>query len=280
MIYKRLQIVTLSALLMLTGGCSYNSTLEGLSRGILNENDPQLVSEGLPSYLLILDGLLVSDPENIHLLLSASRLYGAYASTFVSEPERAKKLASKARDYAHRALCRKLEKICATLSSPIPALQKALTDNGDHHLDILYGFNVAWVTWIQQNSEDWGAIADLPRTETIFQHIIRLNPAYDQGNLQLYMAVLSTQRPAALGGKPETGRAYFEKAIEYSQGKNLMAKVMFARYYARLVFDRSLHDQLLQDVLHAPAQAPGLTLINTLAQQQAKQLLETADDYF
>ncbi|RMH22765.1 MAG: hypothetical protein D6698_00535 [Gammaproteobacteria bacterium] len=265
---------------MHTGGCSYNNTLEGLSSGILNENDPQLVSEGLPSYLLVLDGLLEGDPDNVHLLLSASRLYGAYASTFVSEPERARKLASKARDYAHHALCLKLEKICAVLAAPVPSLEMALNDNKGDHLDILYGFDVAWVTWIQQNSQDWGAIADLPKTEAIFRHIIRFDPAYDHGNVQLYMAVLSSQRPAALGGKPEAGRAYFEKAIEYSDGKNLMAKVLFAQYYARLVFNRPLHDQLLRDVLNTPARSPGLTLINTLAKQQAKQLLESADDYF
>ena len=57
-----------------------------------------------------------------------------------------------------------------------------------------------------------------------------------------------------------------------------MAKVEFARRYSRLVFDQPLHDRLLNDVLSADPEEPGLTLSNTLAQQQAKELL--ADDYF
>jgi hypothetical protein len=56
--------------------------------------------------------------------------------------------------------------------------------------------------------------------------------------------------------------------------------VEYARGYARLVYDRELHDRLLSEVLGSPVQAEGLTLFNTLAQQEARQLLESADDYF
>ena len=44
-------------------------------------------------------------------------------------------------------------------------------------------------------------------------------------------------------------RQCFERAIEISEGKTLMAKVIYARQYARLVFDQELHDRLLQEVL-------------------------------
>ena len=55
---------------------------------------------------------------------------------------------------------------------------------------------------------------------------------------------------------------------------------MYAEQYARLMFDRDLHDRLLNEVLEAPALADGLTLMNTVAKEQAQQLLESADDYF
>ncbi len=54
----------------------------------------------------------------------------------------------------------------------------------------------------------------------------------------------------------------------------------FARYYARTLYDRELHDQLLREVLTADPVQPGYTLFNTLAQAQAEELLESADDYF
>jgi hypothetical protein len=86
--------------------------------------------------------------------------------------------------------------------------------------------------------------------------------------------------PPSLGGRPEIGRAHFEKAIEISEGRYLMTKVMFADQYARLLFDRELHDKLLGEVMDSDPAEPGLTLINTVAQRRAQELLETADAYF
>ena len=59
-----------------------------------------------------------------------------------------------------------------------------------------------------------------------------------------------------------------------------MAKVLLASEYARLTFDRELHDRLCREVVESPAEAPGLTLSNTLAQDQALRLLATSDEYF
>jgi hypothetical protein len=92
--------------------------------------------------------------------------------------------------------------------------------------------------------------------------------------------VLNSVRPEAVGGKPELGRSYFEKAVALSGGKNLFAKTLEAEFYARLVFNQELHDKLLNEVLAADPNVPGLTLINTLAQERAKKLLVSGKDYF
>jgi hypothetical protein len=91
---------------------------------------------------------------------------------------------------------------------------------------------------------------------------------------------MRSQLPPALGGKPELGRAQFEQAIAISNNRDLMAKVEYARNYARLVFDQELHDRLLNEVLQASPEEPGLTLSNVLAQQQARRLLDSSKDYF
>jgi hypothetical protein len=59
-----------------------------------------------------------------------------------------------------------------------------------------------------------------------------------------------------------------------------MAKVLLAQNYARLVFDWELHDRLCREVIDADPVAPGLTLINTVAQEEAKKLLDSSEDYF
>jgi hypothetical protein len=86
--------------------------------------------------------------------------------------------------------------------------------------------------------------------------------------------------PPAAGGKPEKGRAHFERAIELSGGRNLGAKVDFAEGYARLLYERELHDRLLNEVMEADPVEPGNTLLNVLAQERAEELLASADDYF
>ena len=109
---------------------------------------------------------------------------------------------------------------------------------------------------------------------------MELDGGYANGNAHLYMGVFETLVPPGMGGRPEIGRQHFEQALDISGGLNLMVKVMYADQYARLMFERKLHDQLLQDVLAAEVKAPGLTLMNTVAKERAQRLLDTADDYF
>jgi len=47
-----------------------------------------------------------------------------------------------------------------------------------------------------------------------------------------------------------------------------------------MTFDRELHDRLLNEVLAADPDEPGLILSNVLAQQEAQILLDTSADYF
>jgi hypothetical protein len=72
----------------------------------------------------------------------------------------------------------------------------------------------------------------------------------------------------------------FERAIEISHDENLMAKVLYAERYARMLFDRELHDKLLQEVIDADIKVSNQTLINTIAKQKAVELLLDGDDYF
>ncbi len=280
---KRLLLTVILATNLLASGCSSMITSLGdnLSSAIANQDDPETVRAGAPSFMLFIDGMIAGDPEDRGLLIAGSRLYSSYAAAFVDEPARAKKLAERAFHYAERALCQSQERICQLRSGPylelLPAI-KAIDDDDD--VDVLYAYALSWALWIKTHSSDWNAVADLPKVEAMLEQVIALNNEYRQGEPWLYLGIIRSQVPPALGGKPEKGREAFEKAVALSGGRNLMAKVEFARSYARLVFDRELHDQLLNEVLNANTEAPGYTLSNTLAQRQAKTLLQSAADYF
>ena len=145
---------------------------------------------------------------------------------------------------------------------------------------VLYNLGSIWAGWIQGNSSDFTAIAQLGRVKALIQRVADLDPEHANGGAFLYMGVFETLLPPAMGGRPELGRQHFERALAISNERNLIVKVMLADQYARLMFDRELHDQLLQEVLAADVQAPRLTLMNTVAQERALLLLDSADDYF
>jgi hypothetical protein len=133
---------------------------------------------------------------------------------------------------------------------------------------------------IQADSGNWSMIADIPKVQLLLQRVVELAPTLEAGQPQLYLGVLSTLLPPAYGGKPELGRAHFERALELSDGRNQMVRVLFAQHYTRLVFDRELHDRLLAEVMAADPDVRGLVLVNTLARQRAGELQASADAYF
>jgi len=249
-----------------------------LASAMLNQDDPDIVRAGAPAYLLLLDGMIHDNPNDQSLLLAGSRLYGAFATGLIREPVRVRRLTQRSREYAQLAFCARYGEICAQADARYDQFAATADRIAPDELNLLYVYATSWAGWIAARSDDWGALADLPKVEYLLERIVAQVPEYDQGRAQLYLGVMHSQLPPALGGKPEIGRAHFELAIAYSDGRDLMAKVEYARRYARLVFDQPLHDRLLHEVLAAPAQAPDLTLSNILAKQQAELLLK--DEYF
>ncbi|MEA1890279.1 MAG: TRAP transporter TatT component family protein [Pseudomonadota bacterium] len=253
---------------------------DNLSQAIQNQNDPDTVRQGAPAYLIMIDSFIQGSPDDVDLLIAGSNLYGSYAGAFITKPARAMRLTEKSRQYALHAFCIQLPEFCDIQGKHFPEFEKALQKINKSNLPVLNTWGIAWAGWIQTRTEDWTAIADIPKIKAIMLRVVELDPAWDNGNAQLYLGVLNAFLPAAMGGKPELAKEYFEQAIRHSDRKNLMVKTLYAQYYARIVFDKQLHDKLLNEVLQAPVSSPGMTLVNTLAREQAQQLLDESDDFF
>jgi hypothetical protein len=264
---------------LLLSACSTSGIVRDLQGAVLNSRDLATVEQGSPAYLLLIDAL-VADSDDEELLAAAATLNSAYAGVFVRDPARQQLLADKALGYALRAVCEEDDEYCELRQKPFAEYSLLIEAMDEDELDLFYALATSWAGWISAHRSDWNAVADMGRVEKIIQTIVRLDPGYRQGDPYLYLGTLATLLPEALGGKPELGKQHFERAIALSEGHNLMAKVMYAQNYARLKFDRELHDALLSEVLSASPDYPGFTLVNTYAQQQAKQLMETADAYF
>lgn len=269
-----------------TTGCSLvvarttQNFADGLSIAIADANDPQTVGSALPAYILALEGMLVKDPSNADTLAATSKLYLLQASLFIEDPLRAKRASEKALGYARHSACLRMSSMCGVDTFPYQILMAKLQSANSKDVPSLYLLSTAWGLWIQTHKEDWSAVAQLAQVKAIMQRIVEIDETYEHGSVHVYLGTLESLVPPAMGGKPDVAKRHFEKAIEISAGKDLYAKVSYAQHYARLLFDRELHDKLLQDVLASDAQVGGFTLNNIIAQQQAQKLLESADAYF
>jgi hypothetical protein len=271
-------------LLSTLGGCASfvssaaNGLADGLTGAILDSRDPETVGSAIPAYLLLLDGLVMQNPNDAAMLRASATLHGAFGGNFVEDPERAGSLQARALELALRAACVERRTACDLRDAGFPAFEAWLESEDD--AEALYVLGTSWAGYVQTHSDDWNAVAELARVRAVFERILALDERIEDGGAHLYLGVLDTLLPPAMGGRPEEGRAHFERAIEISEGRHLTAKLLLAESYARLVFDRDLHDRLLEEVLAAPVEAPSLTLANVIAQRRARELLDSADAYF
>ncbi len=250
-----------------------------LSAAIQDQDDPELVREAIPAFLLLLDSMVRSSPDNAATLGAAAELYAVYGTAFTSDPVRARVLTRRARRYGLRALCADDKGACGIENLRFDQYEQAVNRIDANAAAALYSYSIASLAYIRAHSADFGAIADLPKAEVALNRLLVID-APDAAAVNMYLGILNTLRPPALGGKPDVGRAYFETALELSAGKDLSVKVEYARGYARLVYDRDLHDRLLNEVLAGEVNQAGYTLVNSLAHQQARELLASADEYF
>ena len=252
-----------------------------LSDAVLNQEDPKIVRDGAPAYLLLLDSLVAGNPENPVILSSASDLYASYSAIFVNDANRSKILSERALKYSKKALCISYKDSCNWDDYSFDDFNLSLDDFDMKYSDRLLTYSTSYLVYIRSHSNDWNAIARLPYIESALEYYVEKNPETENiDSVYTYLGILSTLLPPALGGDYEKGKRYFENAIEFSGDKNLSAKVEYALSYARPLYDRELHDKLLQEVISSNPVKKNYTLLNVIAKEQASAMLEDADEYF
>jgi hypothetical protein len=253
---------------------------ESVSASILNQDDPETAKAALPTFMVLIDGFISDNPEDPDILASGATLYASYGAIFADDEARASRLTTRARGYALRAMCESYTPACSWPDTNYDEFVATLDGIGPKQSEYLYTYGFASMAFLNAHSSDMNSLAELPQVEALFEHYMDISG--DSVNVSVYsfMGTLLTLMPPALGGKPEKAREYFEKAIAVTDGKDLSAKVEYARRYAKMLYERELHDQLLNEVMAADPYQDGYTLSNVLAKEQAAVLLAEADDYF
>ena len=253
---------------------------DDISASVLNQDDPETAKAALPTFMVLIDGMIRDNPRDPDLLASGATLYASYGAIFADDETRASRLTTRARNYASTAMCESYRPSCDWADNTYDEFVASLEGVGARQAEILYTYGFASLAFLRAHSSDWNSLAELPQMEALFNHYMAISGDAANSAVYTYMGILLTLRPPALGGEPERAREYFEKAIALTDGRDLSAKVEFARGYAKLLYERELHDRLLSEVLAADPYYDGFTLGNVLAKEQAAVLMAEADDYF
>lgn len=283
---KTVRILCLILTAASTGGCASlisnvtSDLADNLSSAMLNQDDPETVRAGMPSYMILMDSFVEGSPDDPNMLAAAAKLYASYGAVFAEDDARASRLTSRARRYALHAMCEVYTDSCAWREMNYEDFVATLDDLNAEHADTVYVYSFATLAYLRAHRSDWNSLAELPQAEALVKRYLEISGDSANAAAHMYLGAILTLLPPSLGGKPEEARIHFEKAIVLSGGRDLGAKIEFAKGYAKLLYDRELHDQLVNEVLDASPYADGLTLTNVLAQEEALQLRAEADDYF
>lgn len=256
------------------------------------DDDPELVAAALPFGLKVIESVLAEQPEHRGLLLSAARGYLLYSYAYLSLPaqrleltdlaaaqalrRRSRNLALRAHGYALRALALDYPQIDTVLrAAPEEAVQRIATPERD--VEALYWTAAALALAISSSRNEPALLARLPEVEAMVQRALQLDETWNEGALhELAMNLAgSGTRPADAA----TLEAHYTRALELSAGAGV--HVTYAEAAALPRQDRALFTQLLERALAVDIERqPEQRLLNVLAQQRARWLLDNLDQWF
>ncbi len=252
------------------------------AEALYEEEDLQIAEQSLASNLKLIDGLLKTDPENKTLLLLAAQGYAGYALGFAEDqnPERAKKLYLRARDYALKVL-RKDPKFSAAEKAGYNQLEEVLANYSKEKVPALFWAGFSWAGYALLSLDDQNALADFPTIKVLMRRVEELNPEYFHGAVLLFWGAYYGMIPKMLGGKPDKALEYFNKNFRLNNERFLLAYVYAAKFYAAKVLDEELFDRFVNHVMQTPSDVDhNLTLFNQIAKQKARRLMDEKEDLF
>lgn len=295
--------ITLSLLLLLTGGCSMRSMAADTIGDMLasgdgvftDDDDIELIGEALPFSIKLVESMILESPEHRGLLLAAARGYVLYAYAYVQFPAeqaaghdlaearrlraRAGKLYLRAFGYAIRALEVEYPGLGAALARAPEDAVGRIDDEAAGEVPYLYWSAAALGLAISVSKRDTAMLARLPEVEALLQRGLALDADFDNGALHEFAMVWAE----AIPGTSARGDldAHYRQALGLSAGKRASVYVTYAVAKAVPSQDRALFDRLLADALAVdPDALPEKRLQNTIAQRRARWLLARSDKLF
>lgn len=280
-------------------GCNMTKLMADNMVGSLNdahtafnrEHSVRQAREAVAASLSMIDGFIVSSPNNVELLLiGAENNTTAAAGLIEFDDERwATELYRKGLGYALRALS-ELDADMARLvrDGSLAQLNTALAklEAEDDAVAGLYWTALAWGGLINLNLDDIHVVADLPKVLAIVERLAVVAGDFHFAGPHLFLAVYYGSRGPAVGGDLKQSKVHFEEVFRRTKRRYLIAQVYYAEFYCvslgseRPALARAEFTHKLEYVLNAPMDIlEGQQLTTAIAKQRAEELLPQLDDY-
>jgi predicted anti-sigma-YlaC factor YlaD len=290
--------------LFLCIGCSINKLAVSMVADMLSgedstvftgDEDPVLIGSALPFALKLYESLLEADPDNTKLLLATGKAFCLYAFAYVQAPAemlpdhefemqeaallRAKKLYLRGRDYILHAFSIMNTDFYAAFQEN--QADEALSYIKEKEVPWLYWAGAAWLGAITTDPFDMELMMGHPVAIGFIMKVVQMDDSYDHGSPHELLVSYYGSIPDAMGGSEEKARFHYEKALHYSGGLKAGPHLALA---TSVCVSRQYPDEftaLLDKVLEIDvSEETEYRLLNILAQQKAKWLLEHLEDFF
>ncbi len=289
-------------LLPLTAGCSIRRTAINMVGDALvsgnsvfeTDEDLELVGAALPFGLKLMEGLLTESPDHPGLLLTSCRGFVLYSYAYVHyeaeiaeeyDLDRARALRKRARRLYLRALTyglRGLERSYPGFENllflePQKAVKRIGSKNSKRDLPFLYWSAAALGLALSVSLDDASLLARLPEVEAMINRGLALDEGWENGSFHQ----VKIQLAGAKVGEPdrELIRKHYERALEFSQGRNAGLYIAYAEAVSVPTQNMSEFRSLIDKTLSIdPDQHPENRLENLIARRKALWLLDHIDE--
>ncbi|MCP4444846.1 MAG: hypothetical protein GY811_05805 [Myxococcales bacterium] len=291
------------------GACDLGKIAVGTTSKVLDrgkyaskqEPDYDFAAAALPASLKTVESFHMTDPSNQRLTNILAEGFCQYTSGFIEDEwevavfakdfeaaeylsNRASKNFMRCMGYGLHILGKKWQK--AILGS-VKDVEKRLARTGFGKRDALLWTGVGLAGSINHNKGNPAMLAQVEKAKAIIERVIVLDTKHKQkdkakaGFAHIVRAMLYLALPKLYGGDPEAGKAEFDTAIQITENKFLLAKVLVARKYAVATQDKELFRKTLIEVLRTdPAIWPAQRLANEIAHRRAKRYLKHEKEFF
>lgn len=264
--------------------CSTVNIIDGLSKSLYRQKDIKLIEDGAPAFLLLIEGLITTYPDNKDMLLAGIQTFSAYSQAFVKDNNRYKIFQNKTKEWAIQLLrtyplYKSYEKLTDKEKKDI-AFKRFLNSLNKKDVKYVFWAANAWIMWIISNLDDMMALLELAEVKEIIGRIKNIDGSFYYGAPYLFYGVYYSAFPEDFGGDLKKAKDEFNKALSLSKEEFLTTKLFYALFYLKAIKDKNSFIKTLEEIISVDIDKyPDTRLLNLVVQNQARTILQNVNNY-